>query len=171
MQNRLSVKKRVSNTFRWLVVLLSVGTIGGVQAETPDVFSELFAFQIPLKMTTTGNFAVNASLDGVEDEFLLDTGASMVTVTEALFKKIRSKGAAVKTRRIGARLASGKLEVLNVYQIDNFSLGADCALGPIEIAVMKRGGRNLVGMNALSQASPFAISTTPPILGLTGCML
>ena len=93
----------------------------------------------------------------------------MVTVSANLFKEIQNRGSVIKVRRVGARLASGKVEVLDVYQVDHFTLSNGCELGPVEVAVLKRGGRNLLGMNALQQAAPFAISMTPPSLGLSRC--
>jgi predicted aspartyl protease len=155
-----------------LIVLAFVGFTGvvDVQAQEQLDFSALFAHSVPLSASSAGSFSVSGTLGGVEMEFLLDTGASMVTVSSALFKQIQDGGGmAVKVRRVGARLASGKVEVLDVYQVEHFSLGSGCDLGPVEVAVLKQGGRNLLGMNALQQAAPFAISTSPPVLGLSQC--
>ena len=159
--------------FRWLpvvLVLLSVLPAGTLQAQQPDLL-QLFAHSVPLAQSGAGSFNIRASVGNVEDEFLLDTGASLVTVSNSLFRKIRKSSDVTKVRQVGARLASGKVEVLDVYRAERFVLGTDCELGPVEFAVYKRGGRNLLGMNALSQASPFAVSVTPPALGLSGCLL
>lgn len=130
----------------------------------------MFAHNVPLIQTAAGSLSVTGTLGGIETEFLLDTGASMVTVSASLFNQIRSHDSVVKVRRVGARLASGKVEALDVYRIERFTLGNNCELGPVEVAVLQRGTRNLLGMNALQQAAPFAISTSPPSLGLSHCV-
>lgn len=155
-----------------LIVLICCGFAGAesLLAQEHVDLSMLFAESVPLNDSGAGSFTVSGTLGGVEVEFLLDTGASMVTVSASLFKQIlRRSDAAVKVRRVGARLASGKVEVLDVYLVKNFSLGSKCDLGPVEVAVLKRGGRNLLGMNALQLAAPFVISTAPPSLGLSQC--
>jgi hypothetical protein len=58
---------------------------------------------------------------------------------------------------------------MDIYEVRHFLLGDNCDLGPLEIAVMERGGRNLLGMNALQTAAPFAIYTTPPALTFSSC--
>lgn len=152
-----------------LVILASCTFSVTLRAQERPDFSALFAHSVPLAESGAGSYSVMGTLGGVEVEFLLDTGASMVTVSAPLFDRIQELGAAVKVRRVGARLASGKVEAMDVYQVDRLLLGEGCDLGPVEVAVLKRGGRNLLGMNALQQAAPFAISTTPPVLGLSQC--
>lgn len=155
-----------------LIVLafVSFAGIGNLSAQERAAFSALFAHSVPLSDSGAGSYSVSGTLGGVEMEFLLDTGASMVTVSASLFKQIQNHGGmAAKVRRVGARLASGKVEVLDVYRVEHFSLGSQCDLGPVEVAVLKQGGRNLLGMNALQLAAPFAISTSPPVLGLSQC--
>ena len=112
---------------------------------------------------------MQGELNGVVGDFLLDTGASIVTVNRNMFKEIQKQGSLKKIRSVGARLASGKLKLLDVYRSDHFIIGAGCDLGPIEFAVVDHGGRNLLGMNALSQAAPFTISMAPAELGLSHC--
>ncbi|MCB1670375.1 MAG: retropepsin-like aspartic protease [Gammaproteobacteria bacterium] len=164
-------------TLRWLaskrlsclLAGLFLGWTGNLTAEPGVDFTSLFTYSVPLNQTGAGSFSVTASVGGVETEFLLDTGATMVTVTSSLFKKIREQGSVVQVRKVGARLASGQVEVMEVYQVERFSLGNGCELGPVEVAVLRTGGRNLLGMNALQQAAPFAVSMSPPVLGLSSC--
>ncbi len=75
----------------------------------------------------------------------------------------------LKVRSVAARLANGRAQVLDVYMIEHFLLGSDCDLGPIEVAIVPRGDRNLLGINALNQAAPFGFSIEPPALGLSRC--
>jgi len=154
------------------VILILIATLGGASnlRANPEVeFAALFSHSVPLSHTGAGSYTVTATVGGIETEFLLDTGASMVTVSLSLFKQIREQGMIEKVRRVGARLASGKIEVLDVYLVERFSLGNGCELGSVEVAVLKSNGRNLLGMNVLQQAAPFAISVSPPTLGLSHC--
>lgn len=125
---------------------------------------------VPLTQTGSGGFELHGELGGVGGEFLLDTGASMVTINRSLFREIQKVNRLEKVRSVGARLASGKVQLLDVYRAEEFTIGAGCNLGPVEFAVVERGGRNLLGMNALSQAAPFTISMSPPQLDLAQCV-
>lgn len=154
----------------WLVAASLVFFIGSVRAD-PEVsaMDRLFPHSFPLAQTGSGSLTVAADLGGVSSEFLLDTGASMITVSPRVFAELKRLGSAVKVRRVAARSAGGRLQALDVYRVEKFVLGKTCELGPVEVAVMRSGGRNLLGLAALEQAAPFAISTTPPELGLARC--
>ena len=156
--------------------LLALLSAGAISICSPVAFADSsasafkpFAFEVSLEGTSAGNLTVTAHIGGIEREFLVDTGASMVTVEKALFDELRKLGTVVKVRSVAARLANGKIQALDVYLVDQFLLGSQCNLGPIEIAVVPRGVRNLLGMNALNQAAPFGLSIEPPALGLTRC--
>ena len=153
-----------------LTLLLTALPVGITLAEQPAMLSsELFSFSVPLSQSGSGSMTVIADIGDVESEFLLDTGASMVTVSRELFEQVRDLEGAVKVRQVGARLASGKLQLMDVYEVRHFLLGDNCDLGPLEIGVLERGGRHLLGMNALQSAAPFAIFTTPPALAISSC--
>lgn len=124
---------------------------------------------VALTQTGAGSYTVNVTINGLQRDFLLDTGASMVTVSRELFEQLSERTEMTQLDRMGARLASGKVEILEIYQVASFSLGDGCELGPTKIAVLKRGGRNLLGMNALQQAAPLSLSFSPPALGLSHC--
>ena len=96
-------------TLRWLaskrlsclLAGLFLGWTGNLTAEPGVDFTSLFTYSVPLNQTGAGSFSVTASVGGVETEFLLDTGATMVTVTSSLFKKIREQGSVVQVRKVG----------------------------------------------------------------------
>jgi predicted aspartyl protease len=149
------------------VLLLPLAT--GVTGHELQGFDSPYPHQVALVASGAGSMIVRGTLGGVDDEFLLDTGASMVTVGAELFGRLEAKGATTPLRSVAARLASGRLEHVQVYRVERFTLGPDCDLGPVEVAVMKRGGRNLLGLSALSAAAPFAVSLAPPALSLSRC--
>lgn len=144
------------------------GMSAAAQAEDMQL-SPMFEHSVHLEHTSSGAYSLTVDLDGIPGEFLLDTGASMVTMSRGLFEKVRARGGAVPAGRVAARLASGKLDMMDLFEIPRFTLGGSCELGPITVAVRKRGGRNLLGMSALRQTAPFAVSMTPPALGLSRC--
>lgn len=131
----------------------------------------LFGFTVNLDQSASGSLTLTGNFDGIEDTFLLDTGANMITVSRELFQKLRKLDGTVKVRQVGARMANGKLNLIDVYKVEHFSIGEDCELGPVEVAVMQQGGRNLLGMNALAAAAPFAVFTSPPSLAVSNCSL
>ena len=137
-------------------------------AAADSALADLFERTVPMKPSGSGSFVVTASMAGVEANFLLDTGASMVTLNREVFEQVKAQGGVLPAGQVAARTASGRLEMLQLYRIEEFSLGG-CELGPLEVAVLKRGGRNLLGMSALTRSAPFAVSTTPPALGLSRC--
>ncbi|MDT8427456.1 MAG: retroviral-like aspartic protease family protein [Pseudomonadales bacterium] len=131
--------------------------------------SSFYPHLFPLISNQTGAFEIEANLGGVQGLFLVDTGASMVTVEAELLNKIRKTTHVRKIRSVAARLANGRAEILDIFLVEEFWLGEHCNLGPIEVAAPKQGGRNLFGMNALKQAAPFGFASQPPTLGLSHC--
>jgi predicted aspartyl protease len=162
---------RLQPILRFVAMACSLLWAVSLQAETPYQSSLSLDLLVPLSHSGTGSFVLQGEMGGVKGEFLLDTGASMVTINRELFREIRKLNDIEKVRTVGARLASGKIELMDVYRSENFIIGSGCDLGAVEFAVGKRGGRNLLGMNALQQAAPFTISMTPPQLSLSHCVL
>ena len=66
-------------------------------------------------------------------------------------------------------MADGRTRSINVYEITRFSLGEDCEIGPTEVAVIPGAANNILGLNVLNRAAPFAIYTSPPSLALSVC--
>jgi predicted aspartyl protease len=158
-----------SHGYMLLSLTLLLALIPGISsAEQPGDLG-LFGFTVNLDQSASGSLTLTGKFDGIEDTFLLDTGANMITVSRDLFQKLRKLDGTVKVRQVGARLANGKLNLIDVYRVEHFSIGNNCELGPVEVAVMQQGGRNLLGMNALAVAAPFAVFTSPPSLAVSHC--
>lgn len=154
-----------------LILVISLLCASHLRADVMPDLATMFPENVPLSHTGAGSYSLSATVGGIDADFLLDTGASMTTVNSDLFKKIRESGQVSKVRAVGARLASGKIEVLDVYLVQGFLLGNSCELGSVEVAVLNKGGRNLLGMNVLQRAAPFAISLSPPALAMSHCAL
>ena len=134
-----------------------------------SVSAQNLGLQVPLEQAAGGSLYVNAEAGGISASFLVDTGAGLVTVSEALFDQLRARGAVREVRRVAARLANNRLQALTVYEVDRFRIGEYCEIGPVEVAVMPGAGRNLLGLSALGRAAPFTVSMAPPALLLSGC--
>ena len=129
-----------------------------------------FDVLVPMIDSGTGNFSVAASFgDAPSAEFLVDTGAGITTISRSLFRTLQRTRKLEPVRRVGARLADGRLRALDVYRIDDFRLGDQCTLGAIEVAVMANDGRNILGMSALAKAAPFGLHLDPAALAVTHC--
>jgi len=125
---------------------------------------------VPIDKSKSGSLYVEAVINsGIRSHFLVDTGAGMITLNRELFEQISESGKVEKTGEIAARLANGKYEKMDLYKIESFSIGENCNLGEMEVAVMKRAGRNILGLSGLSIAAPFAVHINPLELVLSGC--
>ncbi len=157
------------DSLRYLICLIAL-LPGLVLAEQPGpAGAGLFSFAIHLDQSSSGSLTLSGKFGDVEEAFLLDTGANMITVNQELFRKLRKLDGTVKVRQVGARMANGKINLIDVYRVENFTLGSSCELGSVEVAVVGEGGRNLLGMNALVLAAPFAVFTSPPSLAVSNC--
>jgi hypothetical protein len=163
-----SRKRRGCRRLVDLLALAGLCLASGVAAD-PAGADSLFAREVVLERAASGSLYVQASTAGVEASFLVDTGAGLVTVQRGLFEKMRRSGEVREVRRVAARLANNRLKPMTVYEVAEFRIGGSCNLGPVEIAVMEQGGRNLLGLSALGRAAPFTIHTSPPALVLNGC--
>ena len=91
---------RISLAFAALGIALSA------QAETAE--------RIEMSLSGSGTLYVTASASGIEAEFLLDTGAGMVTLNKATFDAISAASSVRRVRRIGARLANNRVRLMAV---------------------------------------------------------
>ena len=125
---------------------------------------------VPIDKSQSGSLYVEAVINSnIRSQFLVDTGAGMIILNRELFEQVSESGKVEKTGKIAARLANGKYETMNLYKLQSFSIGENCNLGEMEVAVMKHAGRNILGLSALSIAAPFAVHIKPLELVLSGC--
>ena len=150
-----------------LGVILALSLAAGVSAGD-------FEHKIPLDRQKSGNYYITGTITdttGAETDvqFMVDTGAGMVTLAERTFKSLSRDIHVKPSRRVAARLADGRTRSINVYEIARFSLGEHCEIGPTEVAVIPGATNNILGLNVLNRAAPFAIYTSPPSLALSVC--
>lgn len=132
--------------------------------------AEDFEFKVPLSQQNSGNYFVAGTLENDESvEFLVDTGAGMVILAEDTFSKLAETSSSKPSKRIAVRMADGRTKAVNVYTVNKLVLGNTCNVGPLEVAVIPGGANNILGLNVLKKAAPFAIYTSPPSLALSAC--
>ena len=147
-----------------LKAILTTAFILKISIATADDIS------VPMDRAKSGNLYVKGVINHlVTSDFLLDTGAGMVTVTRDVLKQIKKSSKVTKVRDMAARLANGKLTKMDVYKIESFTIGQNCDLGEMEVAVVGNKGRNILGLSALGAAAPFAVHINPLKLVLSGC--
>jgi predicted aspartyl protease len=127
------------------------------------------ATQIPLRASGAGSLVVGVDIAGEPADFVLDTGAAMVSITRALYKRLHRAGSVVDAREVAVRMADGRLRLVPVKRVSQFTVGADCELTDIEVLVLPGEGRNLLGLNALSRFAPLTLDLSASSLGLSGC--
>ena len=129
-----------------------------------------FEFRIPITQKDSGNYYVAGTLENDDTiEFLVDTGAGMGMLAERTFKSLVDVSQQQPSRRIAVRMADGRTKAVNVYTLEHLLLGTDCDVGPLEVAVIPGAANNILGLDILKRAAPFAIYTSPPSLALSAC--
>ncbi|MEQ8663469.1 MAG: retroviral-like aspartic protease family protein [Gammaproteobacteria bacterium] len=154
---------RIRDTFAAVLLALCAGTT----ATAAD-----FDTEVPLTRATSGNFYIEGELNGnVSASFLVDTGSGLLTVSADLLAELERHGKVTRSGRMAARLANGRLQAVNLYRVERFVLGGHCDLGAVEVAVMPGARTNILGLNVLQRAAPFAVHVSPPKLALSACGL
>lgn len=106
--------------------------------------------KIELHPLSSGTYTIAIKFaSAVEAEFLLDTGATMVMMSDKLFKVITKHQKTIPTGKVAAHMASGRIKSIPTYEIPSLVLENGCDVGPLEVAVIRGASRNLIGLNAL----------------------
>jgi len=125
---------------------------------------------IPMVKHSTATFYVSVTIgDQLSEEFVIDTGASHVTISDETLGKLLDKQQAVFMRSMTGILADGSSIKVPVYRISSLKVGSDCLFNDVEVAVIKGGARSVLGLSVLSRAAPFTFHTEPPQLQLSNC--
>lgn len=142
-----------------------------VLACVPSVmFAKDFEFKLPLSQQSSGNYYIEGTLSNDDEvDFLVDTGAGMVILAERTFQSLSADSKKEPIKRIAARMADGRTKTVNVYSLEHLVLGHGCDVGPLEVAVIPGASNNILGLNVLNKAAPFAIYNSPPSLALSVC--
>lgn len=120
---------------------------------------------LPLHTADSGTLYVEGRLIGkVDTTLLLDTGSGYVSLSRAIFNRVKGDAGTRFLRDIHGVLADGNNVVVPVYSVAELRLGANCTLREVEVAVMPNGARDILGLNALRQLQPLTLQLDPPRL-------
>lgn len=144
--------------------MLGIGPVAAVPAADTETVT------VPLQRTAAGTFYVATRIAGHSaGDFLVDTGSSYVAVNRNVLERARETGDAALIKHITAVMADGSETVVPVYRLSRLTIGANCVLDDIEVAVLPNQTRSILGLSALMKAAPFSISLDPPTLMMSGC--
>lgn len=105
------------------------------------------AREVVLERNRAGHYVVTGAINGVEAEFLLDTGATDVVISQDLAERA---GLSAGARQL-AQTANGRIEV-RATQVNRLELGG-IELSEVQASINPAmgGNRVLLGMSALGQ--------------------
>ena len=150
-------------TFRFVYILLGWLFAFSVTAED-------FGTSIPMQEKGADTFYVQTEIEGLGTvDFMVDTGSGHATINEATLATLMQQQNASYVKNLEGILADGSRIVVPVYSIKQMSIGGQCDLKNIEVAVFPGKTRQILGLSALRQASPFIFSIDPPALKLSNC--
>jgi len=125
---------------------------------------------IPMVKHKSATFYVGVTIgDLPSKEFVIDTGASHVTISRKTLQKLLNKKQAIFVRSMKGILANGASINVPVYKISSLNIGGGCQFKNVEVAVIERDVRGVLGLSALNRAAPFTFSVDPPQLQLSNC--
>ena len=141
-----------------LVFTLGVNAEGGMQ-------------QINMQASDFNTFYVDSTIEGAgKTSLLVDTGSGYTTINEDTLTQLQETGTAVYLKKLEGVMADGTRMIVSVYRISGISLGKDCYIPNIEVAVFPSGTRQILGLSALTKISPFTFSMNPPRLSVSNCV-
>ena len=150
--------------FRSVLLILTVALAPGAGNDGG------FAYEIDLRQHDAGTLYLRGQLgNGLETELLLDTGSTYVALSRDTFAKLEGQPGVEHLRDIQGTMAAGRRLRVPVYRLPTLTIGTGCVLHDIEVAVMPGGGRDILGLSALSQMQPFTLSMDPPRLRFARC--
>ncbi|RPD43309.1 aspartyl protease family protein [Chitinophaga barathri] len=115
--------------------------------------------QVPIQVLESGHITIKAKVDGVEGNFILDTGAGLTVFTKTFFDKIPHKvkldGSFTAFRATAERLD------IDLYKVYNFQLGAlQKAEDEVSFMDINLGGFDGILSMKLFEQQPFTIDFT-----------
>jgi hypothetical protein len=135
-----------------------------------SALAERFDTKVPMYDKGAATFYVDSHLSGLGDmEMLVDTGSGYLAINEVALKTIAAQGKATYVKQLRGVLANGKEMVVPVYRVESLRIGKECWIHDVQAAVFPGNNRLILGLSALSKASPFIFETDPPQLTLSNC--
>ncbi|MEE9494202.1 MAG: retropepsin-like aspartic protease [Gammaproteobacteria bacterium] len=129
-----------------------------------------FDSTIPMQEKGAATFYVPTQVSGLQTtEFMVDTGSGYTTINEETLASLQLQDNAVYVKKLQGILANGERIVVPVYLIRQLTIGGQCELHDIEVAVFPGKTRQILGLSTLRKTAPFIFSMDPPQLILSHC--
>lgn len=150
---------------------LAIGaTLACANLVTGPSLAETYSTRVAMIEKPAATFYVPTRIAGSGiAEFMVDTGSGYVTINEHTLAEVTQTGQARYLRQLRGVLADGSELVVPVYSLSGLSIGKNCWLHDLEVAVFPGDARQILGLSALRQAAPFVFSVDPPELKLSRC--
>ncbi|MFV0276412.1 MAG: aspartyl protease family protein [Parahaliea sp.] len=168
------ILSRSSSTLSWQTSCralhrLAISLSLGLAMLAPPAFALDFPYTVPLHSNASGTLTISTQLGSSTAEFLLDTGAGIVTIGSRLLDELHRQGSIQPSHRMALRLANNRVQAVQVYRVESLRVGGHCELGPLDVAVLPGESRNLLGLSALNKTAPFAVDVRASTLLLSHC--
>jgi len=150
-------------------ILKSLLVASAILCSTEGMSKE-FDTKISIQEKGAVTYYVAAQVEGYsETDFMIDTGSGYTAINETMLKKLRKENNIEYITTVSGIMANGKRTTLPVYRIASITIGGKCTLNNIKAVILPGNTRNILGLNALKKAAPFAMSMNPPELMLSHC--
>ena len=157
--------RNAMKTRNWLI-----GTVG-LLAAWGQSFAADFDTSIVMQSRGASTYYVPGEIQGVGPvDLMVDTGSGYTTINEETLALLEQDGRAKYVKDLVGILANGSRMVVKVYRISALNIGGECWLKDVEAAVFPGRTRHILGLSALTKASPFIFSVNPPKLVLSNCV-
>lgn len=125
---------------------------------------------IPMWEKGRATYYVRGAIQGMgEVDLMVDTGSGYLVINEQALEVLAENEQVRYLRELRGVLADGTTLVVPVYSVNAVNIGGGCWLHDIEAAVFPGRTRFILGLSALTKASPFVFSVAPPELKLSNC--
>ena len=129
-----------------------------------------FDTKISIQEKGAVTYYVAGQVEGyTKTDFMIDTGSGYTAINETMLSKLRDQNNIEYITTVSAIMANGKRTSLPVYRIASINIGGKWTLNNIKAVILPGNTRNILGLNALKKAAPFAMSMNPPELILSHC--
>lgn len=146
------------------VIIISLILLSG------KIAASEFHVHVPMSDKGLATYYVPGKIGGYgETEFMVDTGSGYATINSATLRILKKEGKARYVKDLVGTMADGAERIYPVYQIEQITIGKHCSINNVEVAVLPGKTRNILGMNVLKRAAPFAIMVSPAQLRLSQC--
>src|SRR4030095_7640270 len=144
--------------FIWLATITTSALADGARLIPLERHAELGTFYVRVAVADLNLGA-----------YLVDTGASYMTLTPENLTVLQDAGGVSYLRDLEGMTADGRSMRVPLYHLTEIRVDEGCIIRDVEAAVLPGSSRGLLGLSVLAKAAPFVFSTNPPSLSLSKC--